>query len=53
MPATAAGDRQLQGGVLSGATNHAEVIEVAYDPQTIGLGQILRSSSRSRTIRPR
>jgi peptide-methionine (S)-S-oxide reductase len=28
--------------VCSGATKHAEVIEVAYDPQTIGLGQILK-----------
>lgn len=28
--------------VCSGATNHAEVIEVVYDPQVIGLGQILK-----------
>ena len=28
--------------VCSGDTEHAEVIEVAYDPQVIGLGQILK-----------
>lgn len=28
--------------VCSGATEHAEVIEVQYDPQVIGLGQILK-----------
>ena len=28
--------------VCSGMTKHAEVIEVVYDPQTIGLGQILK-----------
>ena len=28
--------------VCTGATNHAEVIEVTYDPARIGLGQILK-----------
>jgi peptide-methionine (S)-S-oxide reductase len=28
--------------VCSGMTNHAEVVEVAYDPAQIGLGQILK-----------
>jgi peptide-methionine (S)-S-oxide reductase len=28
--------------VCSGATNHAEVVEVAYDPATLSLGQILK-----------
>lgn len=28
--------------VCSGATNHAEVVEVVYDPATLALGQILK-----------
>jgi len=38
--------------VSSGATGHAEAVEIKYDPKKIGYGKICRSSSRWRTIRP-
>jgi len=38
--------------VSSGATGHAEAVEIKYDPKKIGYGKILQISSRWRTIRP-
>jgi len=39
--------------VSSGRTDHAEAVEVRFDPAKMSFGQILKSSSRSRTTRQR